>query len=59
MASNNNDNDANAIISDIYRMVMEGLEAANVACLSVECIEYFNHLLHQEIPNETNSRDKL
>ncbi len=59
MASNNNNNDdANAMISDIYRMVIEELKAASVICPSIDCTEYFSPVLHREIPDGTNSRGK-
>jgi hypothetical protein len=37
-------------------MVMEDLKAASEVCPFVECTEYFNHLLHQEVPDGTNIR---
>ncbi len=58
MASNNHNDDTNAMINDIYRMVMEELKAASVVCPSVECTEYFNPLLHREVPDGTNIRGK-
>jgi hypothetical protein len=54
MASNNHNDDTNAMINNIYRMVMEDLKAASEVCPFVECTEYFNHLLHQEVPDGTN-----
>ncbi len=63
MASNNNNNsncndDANAMIRDLYPIVIDELKAASVVCASNDCTEYFNPLIHQEIPDGTNSRGK-
>jgi hypothetical protein len=56
MASNNHNDETNSMINDIYRMVMEKLKAASVICPAVECTEYFNPVLHQEVPDGTNIR---
>jgi hypothetical protein len=58
MASNNRNDDTNAMINGIYRMVMEELKAASIVCPSVECTEYFNHLLYQEVPDGRSNRGK-
>ncbi len=58
MASNNHNDDTNAMIKEIYWMVMEELKAASIVCPSVECTECFNPLLHQEVPDGTNIRGK-
>ena len=58
MASNYHNDDTNSMINDIYRMVMEELKAASDICPSVECTEYFNPLLHREVPDGTNIRGK-
>jgi hypothetical protein len=58
VSNNNNDDDANTMISDIYQMVIEELKAPSVVCPSIDCTEYFNPVLHQEIPDGMNSRGK-
>jgi hypothetical protein len=53
-------NDDNiAMITDIYKVVMDELKAASVNCPSEEVTGYFNPLLHQEVADGTNNRGKL
>ena len=53
-------NDDNiAMITDIYKMVMDELKAASVICPSEEVTGYFNPLLHREVADGTNNRGKL
>jgi hypothetical protein len=60
MATTTTNNDDNtAMITDIYKMVMDELKAASVVCPSEEVTEYFNPLLHREVPDGTNIRCKL
>jgi hypothetical protein len=60
MATTTTNNDDNtAMITDIYKMVMDELKAASVVCPSEEVTEYFNPLLHREVPDGTNIRGKL
>jgi hypothetical protein len=58
MASNNIDDDdnAHAMISNIYRIGIEELKEASVICPSLDYTEYFNPVLHREIPDGTDSR---
>ena len=54
MASND---DANVII-DLYRMVIDELKAASIACPSNDCTDYFNPVINKEVPDGMNSRGK-
>jgi hypothetical protein len=60
MATTTTTNDDNiAMITNIYKMVMNKLKAASVVYPSEEVKEYFNLLLHQEVPDGTNNKGKL
>jgi len=57
-ATNNNNTDAVAMISDIYQTVMAELQAASSVCAAAEFTEFFDPVINQEIPYGKNSRGK-